>query len=172
MSPAHNPPQRRKKVLLTIQGGGFGWQSQAIARGLSEHFDLCFVSSDGIDTIRSWDLPSAEVYHIPSISTVATPKLISRVSNLLRTSWHAYQVLQRSRPDAVVCIASSIAVPLCFWARFMRVTTVFVESITRVSDPSQTGRILSRLRLCDRIYVQWPEAVKLYRNAIYRGTVL
>jgi hypothetical protein len=63
-------------------------------------------------------------------------------------------------------------VPLCFWGKLAGKTTVFVESITRVKRPSLTGRILSRFRLCDRLFVQWPEAVKLYKGAIYDGAVL
>jgi len=65
-----------------------------------------------------------------------------------------------------------MAVPLCLVGKLYGITTVFVESITRVSKPSSTGTLLTKLKLCDRFYVQWPGAAKLYRNAVFKGSVL
>jgi UDP-N-acetylglucosamine:LPS N-acetylglucosamine transferase len=117
-------------------------------------------------------LPPGEFHGLSRVTTQADRTLWSKASNFLFSLWGALAVIRRVRPDAIVCIASSVAVPLCIWGRLFGKKTVFVESITRVSRPSTTGRILDALRLCDRFYVQWPEAVPLYRRAIYRGTVL
>jgi len=81
----------------------------------------------------------------------------------------SFRVLMKERPDGMVVVGSAIAVPLFLAARFAGVKTVFIDSITRVTRPSTTGRILSMLGLASRFYVQWPEAVRMYRRAICVG---
>lgn len=168
-------PTRRKTVLLTLTGGGFLYEALALGQSLADDFDLAFVTTyDSISMFREGrtGIPVGDVHTVSKLTTIGDSAFLTKLRNALLCFWDSYKVVRRVKPDAVVCVGSSIAVPLCFWARVFRVKSVFVESITRVTSPSTTGRILSVLRLCDRLYVQWPEAVGLYRNAVYKGMVL
>lgn len=163
----------KKKVIVTLTGGGFLWEAQALVNSLGEGLEYHFVTvSDAIGKIKVIDIPAGEVHVIGKITTMRSSSLLRIAWNALVSFMDAYGVVKKTDPVAVICVGTSIAVPLCFWARFFGKKAIFVESITRVSKPSLTGRILSSLRLCDRFYVQWPEAAGLYRGAIYRGTVL
>lgn len=160
------------RVLLTVSGGGFFWQSRAVARSLAAQFDLHYVTPEPPATWQNSGLPAGSFHEIRRITTMTDASLPRRLLNFASSFFGAYRIIRTVNPQAIVCVASSIAVPLCFWGRVFGKTTVYVESITRVGKPSVTGRILSRLRLCDRLFVQWPEAVKLYRNAVYEGALL
>ena len=159
-------------MLVTVSGGGFFWQSRSVARALAEEFELCYVSPEPPEAFPESGLPAAPWHRVTRITTLADRSVLQRTRNVAIGLRDTLRVLRAVRPDAVVCVATSLAVPLCFWGRLLGLKTVFVESITRVSTPSATGRILSRLHLCSRLYVQWPEAKKLYPRAIYRGMVL
>jgi UDP-N-acetylglucosamine:LPS N-acetylglucosamine transferase len=165
-------PTSKPKILVTLTGGGFLWEAKSLIKGLGDQFEFHYVTTpDAAGADRS-DLPDGELHQVSHVTVMSQRTALKICRNLLASFGDARRVLRQVRPDAVVCVGSSIAVPLCLWARIMGVKAVFVESITRVSEPSKTGRILSALRLCDRIYVQWPEAEQLYARAFYRGTVL
>lgn len=165
-------PAKRPLILLSVQGGGFFWQSRSVAKSLAGEFDLQYVSPDNLQPSAQNGLPVAPWHRVPHLTTLADQALWRQAWNILVALRKTLSVVRAVNPDAIVCVATSLAVPLLFWGKIFGKKTVFVESITRVSTPSTTGRILSRLRLCDRFYVQWPEAEALYPDAICRGTVL
>jgi UDP-N-acetylglucosamine:LPS N-acetylglucosamine transferase len=112
-----------------------------------------------------------EILRIPPVTTIAS-SAVSRALNFVKCIWAALAMLRRDRPDLVVTVASSLAVPVFLAAKLLGIKTVYIDSITRVNQASTTGRLLSKFKLADRFYVQWPEAVSLYKGAIYKGTVL
>ncbi|HEY4708322.1 MAG TPA: hypothetical protein VII64_12755 [Thermodesulfobacteriota bacterium] len=163
----------RKRVIVTLTGGGFLWEALSLANGLGDDIEYHFVTvPDAKGKLKVIDLPKGEVHIIEKITTMRSSSFLKKLGNALVSFMGAYRVMRKVKPHAVVCVGTSIAVPLCFWAKAFGAKSIFVESITRVTKPSVTGRILGSLRLCDRLYVQWPEATGLYRGAEYRGTVL
>jgi UDP-N-acetylglucosamine:LPS N-acetylglucosamine transferase len=159
-------------VLLTLAGGGFQWQSLSVARDLETRYSIEIVSAEPREAFAGKGVPDVP-YHLISRITIMEDRLWwHKARNLLLGLAESWRLVGKVRPAAIVCVATSMAVPLCLVGRLRGIPTVFVESITRVSKASATGRILSRLRLCDRLYVQWPEAVHLYPNAVFKGGVL
>jgi UDP-N-acetylglucosamine:LPS N-acetylglucosamine transferase len=175
---AGNPYQEdsrldRKRVLVTLAGGGFLWEAQALIKGMGKGYDYHFVTTpDAMDKVNVVDIPDGPVHIIAKPTTMNEKSSLKKVKNTLRSFRDVCRVIRKVDLFAVICIGSSIAVPLCLWAKCFRKKAIFVETITRISKPSLTGKIISTLRLCDRFYVQWPEAVNLYKGAIYAGTVL
>lgn len=67
----------------------------------------------------------------------------------------AAAIIARRRPRLVVTSGAGVVVPLCLLARLAGARLVHVETMARVTSPSATGRLLSRL--ASRTIVQWPE---------------
>ena len=86
--------------------------------------------------------------------------------------FEGFQLVRRLRPAAILSVGHPAAIPLFLAARVWRARTVFVESLTRVHDLSLTGRLIYRMRLADRMYVQWPRLCKRYGRCRYAGSVL
>ena len=61
---------------------------------------------------------------------------------LLRALWPATRLLRRLRPSVVLTTGSAVALAFAPFARISRTKFVFVESLTRVDRPSQTGRLV------------------------------
>lgn len=161
------------RIALTVAGGGFLWQSRRVAVGLAEVGEIHYIMTAESQTRTVRDgFPTGQWYQIPAVTTYEGRHPARIVQKLLLTSYHCARLLRTIRPDAVICAATSLAIPLCLMGRLLGARIVFVESITRVDTPSLTGTLLSKLRLCDRFYVQWPEASRLYPRAIYRGSLL
>lgn len=166
------PCPQRPVVLLTLAGGGFQWQSLSVARDLLPHFALEIVSAEPREAFLGKGVPDVPYHVMPRITIMEDRSSWRKGRNLAVGLIEAWRLVGRVRPDAIVCVATSMAVPLCLVGRIRGIPSVFVESITRVARASSTGRILSRLGLCGRFYVQWPEAAGLYRNAVFKGNVL
>ena len=163
----------KKKILVTLAGGGFLWEAQALIKGMGKDYDYHYVTTpDAVGKVGVVDIPDGKVHIIAKSTTINVKSSLKKVKNTLSSFRDAYKVIRKADPFAVICIGSSIAVPLCFWAKCFRKKAIFVETITRISKPSLTGKIISTLKLSDRFYVQWPEGVNLYKGAIYAGTVL
>jgi len=89
------------------------------------------------------------------------------VVNLVRNLRLALTVFRRLRPKAVVTTGAGVAVPFCYVGRLFGARVVFIESFSRISEPSLTGRLVHPV--ANRFFVQWPELRKRYRKAEYHG---
>ena len=87
--------------------------------------------------------------------------------NVLSAAW----VVARRRPRTVVTSGAGVVAPFCVLARLAGARLLYVETMARVSRPSMTARVLSRI--ADRVVVQWPElASALPRAEVCRPTLL
>lgn len=88
----------------------------------------------------------------------------------LRSLLQIWPILRRSRPDAVLANGPSIAVPAVLLGKLMGARIVYVESASRVSELSSSGRIV--YPFADLFIVQWPQLQQQYRKAIYAGRLV
>jgi UDP-N-acetylglucosamine:LPS N-acetylglucosamine transferase len=98
--------------------------------------------------------------------------LLTNPARLFLSFIEAYRLVSRLQPTAVLALGTSTAIPLFFAAKCLGVRSVFVESLTRVERLSMTGRIVRRLGLADRLYVQWPRLAERVNGAVFAGAVL
>lgn len=80
------------------------------------------------------------------------------------------KIWKQYRPKVIISTGSNIAVPLFLIGKLHGSKIIFIETRAKVYARSMTG-ILVR-KLADRIFVQWPEMLKLYPEAIYCGTLV
>lgn len=90
--------------------------------------------------------------------------------NLLLNLGLAWRLLRRERPDAVLSTGAALAVPFFLVGKLLRIRLVYVESVTRTSSLSLTGRLV--YRLADRFFVQWPGLAERLSRAEFAGSVL
>ena len=91
------------------------------------------------------------------------------VKNLFRNLVVAWRTLRDVRPQVVLTTGAGVAVPFAWLGRLRGARLVYVESFTRIDEPSLTCRLVAPV--ADRIYAQWPELVRSVPKAHYAGTV-
>ncbi|MGH2935411.1 MAG: PssD/Cps14F family polysaccharide biosynthesis glycosyltransferase [Gaiellaceae bacterium] len=91
------------------------------------------------------------------------------VKNLLLNVVLAFRICIGSRPRAVVSTGAGVAVPFCYVGRLLGARVVFIESFSRVTEPSLTARLVHPV--AHRFFVQWPALVGRFRKAEYEGTI-
>lgn len=156
-------PEPPPTVHLTAAGGG--------------HIDLlCAIDEAFEDYRRTWILhPSLhadalvaageDVEFLPRYQRRLTPRVIASALSC------ALRLVLRKRPKVVVTSGAGVTVPYCAIARLLGAQVIFVETMARVTGPSASGRILSRL--ASRTLVQWPDVLDAYpRSSLCRPALL
>lgn len=78
---------------------------------------------------------------------------------------------KKYRPKVIISTGSNIAVPLCFIAKLAGAKFVFIETRAKVYSKTISGKIVGRF--ADKVIVQWPEMMDVYKGrAEYYGTLV
>jgi hypothetical protein len=114
----------------------------------------------------------SKICHPGPIYRVMRPRdkehhLIRDACKTLFSAWQSWSALRACKPDAVLTSGPSVAVPVCILARLTGRRVLFVETGSRVTELSLTGKILYRVATV--FFVQWPELAERYPRAIYAG---
>ncbi len=89
------------------------------------------------------------------------------VPNLLRNLFLAFRLVRTLRPRAVVTTGAGVAVPFCYVGRLFGARIIFIESFSRISEPSLTARLV--YPVAHSFFVQWPQLERRFRRARYEG---
>ena len=82
-----------------------------------------------------------------------------------------HAIWKKYRPKVIISTGSNIAVPLCFIAKLHGSKFVYIETRAKVYNKTISGKIVGRL--ADKVIVQWPEMVEVYKGkAEYFGTLV
>lgn len=145
---------------------------------------VCIVSSAGghLDEIRALRpaYERFEHFYVINQPTDPTPDMRGRTYfiahserdlRFFKNLAEAWSILRRERPDILISTGAGAIVPFAIVGRlFFRTEVIFVESLTRVSMPSLSGRIMHRL--ATRFYYQTETLAPFFPRGQYRGALL
>jgi UDP-N-acetylglucosamine:LPS N-acetylglucosamine transferase len=116
-------------------------------------------------------IPPGLSHRVPTFQTVSNKSTSQSIYAFLKVFLTAVAVIRRNRVSSVIGVGCSHAVPMFLAGMVLRRKNVFIESITRVNDLSNTGKLVYRMRLSNLFVVQWPGLNTLYPRSTL-GTVL
>jgi beta-1,4-N-acetylglucosaminyltransferase len=160
---------RQRPTLVVLGEGGHTTEMLALVDDLAPGHDLHYVVIDE-------DALSAERIRRPGpVHRLPRPRAkdAGRVAAALRTiraQVLALVLAVRVRPGAVLTTGPAIGVPVAIAARLVGAEVVFVETISRVTALSGTGRIMRHV--ADLYVVQWPRLAAETPEAVYAGRLL
>lgn len=83
----------------------------------------------------------------------------------------SFHIFLKENPDIIITTGGGIAVSMSYLGKFFGKKIIFIESLSRVENPSLTGKIL--YPISDLFLVQWKSLLKKYgKKTKYRGRVL
>ena len=157
---------RPDKLLIVLGEGGHTKEMLALVDLLGSGYRYEYVLT------REDRLSEAKIRFTGAVHRVVRPRskddnALVAAGKVLRCACQALAILRRSQPDAMITSGPALAVPFAMWARLLGVGVVFIETGSRVSQLSLTGRLIRPL--ADLFFVQWPALVERCRGAIYAG---
>ena len=82
-----------------------------------------------------------------------------------------FRILLKEKPALIISTGSEIAIPAFYLAKIFRIKTIFIETWTRVIQPSGTGRVV--YPVSDVFLVQWERLLPEYgKKAKYEGAIV
>ena len=91
------------------------------------------------------------------------------IPRLVINGFCSLKIYLSERPDVVICTGVLAMIPLCLVCKAFGKKLIYIESFAKVKSPTRTGILL--YRFADRFYVQWPQMLECYPQAIYRGGI-
>jgi len=82
----------------------------------------------------------------------------------------AWRLLRREKPSLILSTGAGPVVPFALVGKVLGIPTLYIETFTRVVEPSLTGRIM--YRLADRFFYQWRSLEKFFPKGVYGGPLL
>jgi len=85
--------------------------------------------------------------------------------------WEAFHILRRERPTVILSTGAGPAVPFALVGRLLfHCRIIFIETVTRVTSPSLTGRLM--YLIAHEFFYQWRSLERFFPNARYGGPLL
>ena len=166
-----NGTGERPRILVTLGGGGYGLQGTLLARLLAADADLVYVTGEFGRWPAEVGLPPGPQLVVPYFKTATAGSRWRDVWSALSITWRSFRFPRANGPDCVVVVAMPQGLITLAVARLTRCPTVFIESVTRVTNPSLTLRLCRRLRLARHVYVQWPALESIVAGSEFKGRV-
>ena len=148
------------KLLLVCTSGGHFSTMLGLKKFWSQH-DRAWVTDFKEDTKSIAN--EEDVYWLPY---QAPRDWVAVLRNFPAT----VRIVQREKPDLVICTGASIAIDFGVAAKLLGCKFMYVESISRSTDLSVSGKLV--YPIADEFYVQWEQLVGKYPRAIFKGTVV
>ncbi len=168
----------RALILVTLGGGGWHREMYRILQRYSpDEFRFAYVYGHHSGNHSTGRLPMphpGERYPLHYLGPTRKHLLrfLPNSARFVMSFFEAMALVRRLRPDAILALGHSSAIPLFVAGKLLRIRCVFIESLTRVAEMSVSGRIVYRLGLAKRLYVQWPKLLERYPRATFAGAVL
>lgn len=129
-----NRPEGR--IAFVASTGGHLEQLTALSKSIEHDRDSVWVT---FDTPQSRGLLAGRVVkHVRYIE----PR---DWKNALRSIPTLFSILRRNRFDAVVSTGAAIALPALLISRLKGIRAIYIESVSRVTGPSLTGRLVAKV---------------------------
>lgn len=166
------PPEQavgRLRVLVVLGDGGHTTEVLRLVELMGSAYDYHYVAA-------KQDVLSAQRIAIPGpLFRICRPR--GKGEPWWRALWHfmlslaqALVVCLRARPRAVLGSGPSIMVPVALATRLLGGKVIFVETGSRVTGLSLTGRIM--LRVAHLFFVQWEPLQQRHPGAVFAGRLL
>lgn len=82
----------------------------------------------------------------------------------------AWSILRNEKPDLILSTGAGPVVPFAIVGKLLGIRNIFIETFTRVTKPSLTGRIM--YRLADRFFYQWHSLARCFPKGVYAGPLI
>lgn len=169
---------QRPLILVALCGGGWHQETCRLLERLDAsayRFAYVYGHCKGVHGAKRLSTPHpGECYpmHYLGPTRKHPVRFVSNPARMLVSCVEAFSIVQKLRPAWILAVGTSMAVPLFAAGRLFGSRCCFIESLTRVDELSLTGRVLKRLGLPHRLYVQWPELACGESDLRYAGAVL
>lgn len=159
----------RVKLLVVLGDGGHTAEMCRLLELLGPDFAYSYVIADN-DCLSAQHAPfPGPLFRIRRPRAKDDSLLAASVKTLLSLAT-ALRIGLAVRPDAVLGSGPALMIPVAVASKLFGSKVIFVETGSRVTRLSRTGKIM--LRWADLFFVQWQPLSEMYPRTIFAGRLL
>jgi beta-1,4-N-acetylglucosaminyltransferase len=159
----------RIRLLAVLGEGGHTSQLLKLVRLLGDsyayHYMICKEDSLSESRIEY----AGPIYRVPRPRGKHSGILGSALRTVvagIKSIW----ILACARPYAIISAGPAVAVPVSLLGKLLGIRIIFLESASRVTGLSLSGRIM--YQWADLFFVQWPQLAEELPRAIFAGRLV
>lgn len=153
--------KKRKICLIASSGGHF--EQLLMLRKLSDEFDT-FITTEK----TQYNKKDKKINHyLIQVNRKEPLFLIKMILNLFKSMY----IFCIERTDIIISTGVLATIPMLYIGHIFNKKVIYIESFAKINSPTQTGKLIYKNKIADRFYVQWPEMLKIYPDAIYIGGI-
>lgn len=153
--------KRTLKICFAASSGGH-FEQLMMLRPLMEQHDSFVVTEQ---TAYATAVEGIRTYYLMQVNR----EEIGCIPKLLVNSFKSLRLYFAEKPDVIICTGVLAMVPLCLICKLFGKKLIFIESFAKVTSPTMSGKLL--YHFADQFYVQWPQMLEVYPDAIYVGGI-
>lgn len=150
-----------KKICFAASSGGH-LEQILMLKPLMDKYDSFLVTEK---TAYKSDIKGIRMYYMHQVNRKELTFPLEMLANIVRS----IAIILREKPDVVISTGVLAMIPICLMAKVFRKKLIYIESFAKVKSANATGKLL--YRFADQFYVQWPQMLEIYPNAIYLGGI-
>lgn len=153
--------KKQKKLCFAASSGGH-FEQILMLKPLMEKYDSFLITEK---TIYKAEVKNEKMYYLHQVNRKEWKFLLKMIGNSFRSLF----IYIKERPDVVITTGVLAMIPICLLAKMFKKKLIYIESFAKVNSANETGKLL--YKFADQFYVQWPQMLKVYPNAIYLGGI-
>ena len=154
--------KEKKKICLISSSGGH-FEQLLMLRKLSEEFKVFIVTEK-----TEYNKKDKKINHYLIQVNRKEPLFILKMFvNLIKSLY----ICIMEKPDVIISTGVLATIPMLFIGHAFHKKVIYIESFAKINSPTQTGKLIYNKKIADRFYVQWPDMLKIYPDAIYKGGI-
>ena len=147
---------KRKPTILVVASSG-GHLTQAMCATSTVELDLVLVTNKNM-------LEGSHFCRIHIIRDTQNNLFIHAIN-----TFSAARILLREKPRALFSTGGPICLPFALLAKLTGTRFVYLDTMSRVTELSNSGKLIQKLGLSDSFLCQWQETASKYDGAEYHG---
>lgn len=153
----------KKKRICLISSSGGHFEQLLMLKKLNDEFEIFIVTEK-----TKYNKKDNKINHyLFQVNRKEPLFILKMIANLIKSLY----IYILEKPDVIISTGVLATIPMLFIGHVFHKKVIYIESFAKINSPTQTGKLIYNKKIADRFYVQWPEMLKIYPNAIYKGGI-
>lgn len=155
--------KKEKKKICLISSSGGHFEQLLMLRKLGEEFDIFIMTEK-----TKYNKKDKKINHyLLQVNRKEPLFVLKMIGNFIKS----LGVFIIEKPDVIISTGVLATIPMLFIGHAFHKKVIYIESFAKINSPTKTGKLIYNKKIADRFYVQWPDMLKIYPDAIYKGGI-
>ena len=155
--------KKTKRILIPTSSGGHLNEVLEL-KPIFNKYD-CLVITEDVPINRS----ILNEYNFKLIRPNGKNRNFTFWKNLIINIFHAFTIIIKFKPYAIITTGSHTAVPFCFIGKLFGCKIIYISSFCRTNSRALSADLI--YPITDLFLAQWEDVQKYYKKSIYAGQI-